>query len=405
MALLPAIREARCHTRHLYNLQARAVKARGWDLGTKVALSMAQKTELRWWLTFLRKKRERPLPGQFSSYELKFVASDASDLAIAMVILSHPHRPVYSRRLLEHEIRHSINYREMLAVRDGVLFFKDKLRNSIVNVRSDNSTVVAALNRWGSSSPLINVLIDQIHRICLGLHIDLNATYTPTESNIVADRASRLLPIRPEHRKMMALLLLHQIQDVSHTSTWITPQGVLQALCRTLRVRPKWNILTGTSVRTRRRMATTEVTPTHLILQDTRRTAFAFPAIDQITQFLRLIQVTRITVLVILPLFPASPWWRTVCHLAVSPPALIASAPFASRCQIHRSANSWQWIGVLLSGKRSKRLAFRRRFSSNDSHLLPLLCIPKGGDESAKLTQPSRDVLKLFMKKAVSARH
>ncbi|GAB5358799.1 hypothetical protein AAMO2058_000489900 [Amorphochlora amoebiformis] len=87
---------------------------------------------------------------------------------------------------------------------------------------------------------------------------------------------------------------------------------------------------------------------------------FAFPQPNQVDHLLRLAQSSANDIIALLPLWPAAPWFNKAAQLSVSNPHLLSPGAITPSHQYAPSRPNWEWIGVRLSGRRSKRLTFRR---------------------------------------------
>jgi len=131
------------------------------------------------------------MPGQFQHFDLKFIATDASDMAIAAAFISHPHIPTYRRYLQKQELTHSINKKELMAVTESCVHFTTLVQHSMVNIRSDNSTVCHCINSWGTKSKHFRPLLQSLFDWTVANRVCLTATYIPTDANKLADKMSR----------------------------------------------------------------------------------------------------------------------------------------------------------------------------------------------------------------------
>ena len=86
----------------------------------------------------------------------------------------------------------SINTRELLAIREGLLHFQSSLVGRNVSVFCDNSTAVSYLRKEGGTrSPFLNSLTQGILRWAESLSIRLLPQFIPGSLNVLADSLSR----------------------------------------------------------------------------------------------------------------------------------------------------------------------------------------------------------------------
>ena len=86
----------------------------------------------------------------------------------------------------------SINARELLAIREGLLHFRSSLVEKNVAVFCDNSTAVSYFRKEGGTmSPFLNSLAQGILRLTESLSIRLLPQFIPGSLNVLADSLSR----------------------------------------------------------------------------------------------------------------------------------------------------------------------------------------------------------------------
>ena len=88
----------------------------------------------------------------------------------------------------------SINARELLAIKEGLLHFSSSLVEKNVAVFCDNSTAVSYLRKEGGTrSPFLNSLAQDILRWAESLSIRLLPQFIPGSLNVLADSLSLAL--------------------------------------------------------------------------------------------------------------------------------------------------------------------------------------------------------------------
>ncbi len=105
LALLPAVPEARLHSRFLYKTQTELVNRKGWALEAIVHLDTEARAELNWWSQNLRTMRLTKLDAHWKTTEISVVATDASQHTIAGVLLTDKSLPMFTCRLSRKERR------------------------------------------------------------------------------------------------------------------------------------------------------------------------------------------------------------------------------------------------------------------------------------------------------------
>ncbi|KAH7818831.1 uncharacterized protein MONOS_13658 [Monocercomonoides exilis] len=88
----------------------------------------------------------------------------------------------------------SSNYRELFAINQAIAHFSNSIRNQEIRsllIRSDNTTAVFNLNRWGAG-PNLRTLLKRIWNQTQVLKVVVKAQHIPGERNVRADGLSRL---------------------------------------------------------------------------------------------------------------------------------------------------------------------------------------------------------------------
>ena len=352
IALLPACPEGRLHSRALYDLQTDSVNALGWFANAKIHLRTQAKSELLWWTEYLSRQRKRPMEARFQCHEISICASDASDFQVAGVLISNPHLPYWKRRLTRREPRRTINEKELMAVYESIINFKTHVAGTLLNFRCDNTTVVAALNRWGSRQRALIPWLRLIFDWALKTETKIVATYIPTHSNLFADSLSRDKKVTVAERAE-ATLLSQGIRAGRRGVTWHLREDAFAFLKQKFRFRP----------RSRGTLTASKIFFPGVSFPK-RTSQFHFPSLSQISRVLDGIERSRTTAMVLLPLWPAAPWFNRAARLAVSMPIVLGPKAATPSGQRSPSVPSWAWIGFKCSGQRKIRLAFRRRLAS-----------------------------------------
>ena len=155
------------------------------DQSIRIPWSQDCLRDLRWWLHLPRLSQGVSL-SQVSP-DLDFW-SDASDVGWGAHLGLHTTSGLWSQE----ESQLSINARELLAVRRGLLHFQSSLVGKTVSVFCDNSTAVAYLRKEGGTrSPFLNSLAQGILRWSESLSLRLAPQFIPGSLNLLADTLSR----------------------------------------------------------------------------------------------------------------------------------------------------------------------------------------------------------------------
>ena len=161
------------------------------DIETKIPVLQSLLPHLEWW-----KKKENVLKGV--SLEIKnpqsVMITDASKMGWGAHIDNDQVSGSWSPTIAN--TKH-INWLEMKAVFLGLQHFVEKIKNKIVLVKSDNSTVVSYLTKQGGTkSPDLCYLTWEVLNWCRSKGVSIRAVHIPGHLNVIADRLSRGNPIK-----------------------------------------------------------------------------------------------------------------------------------------------------------------------------------------------------------------
>ena len=202
----------------------------------------------------------------------------------------------------------SINTRELLAIREGLLHFSSSLVEKNVAVFCDNSTAVSYLRKEGGTrSPFLNSLAQEILRWAESLSIRLLPQFIPGSLNVLADSLSRP----------------HQLP---HTEWSLHPE-VFRSIGR------MWPVQIDLFATSANRQCSIFFSPfrdplaagTDAFLQRwDGLQAYAFPlwsVIPQVLAKLRSSPGTELTL--IAPYWPQRTWFADLLHLSLAPPVAL----------------------------------------------------------------------------------
>lgn len=386
IALLPAVPEGRLHAAELYRTQNEIVQIHGWQSHKTVQLTFATRSELHWWLQYLSIRRFRKISNAFTHHELTIMATDASDHTIAGTLISDDNMPYWYRSLSRKEQRQRINLKELLAVWESIQHFHDQVRSSHLNVRCDSTTVVAALNKWGSRDRTLHPLLDVIFQWCLQYDTTITATYIASHSNSVADGLTREdhPPTRAAAAEMK--LLHHGIRSQNARLSWVFSREAIHTakrICRATHVSTDINAIASTR--------------THTLL---------IPQVWQIPATLDLIESSRRQVTLLVPLWPSAAWFNRVARLCARTPFLLGATAARPVNQRVKSKPSWGWLGVTVSPRKSVRTKFRRKLSSTaDSPCNHKGCTIWAGGSSARILDRFQTYIGRFIQTALKSKY
>ena len=255
-----------------------------------------------------------PLAPPFSEVSLRQVSpdldfwSDASDVVWGAHLGHHTASALWSRV----EVPLSINAKELLAVRRGLLHFQSSLVGKTVSVFCDNSTVVAYLRKEGGTrSPFLNSLAQGILRWSESLAIRLAPQFILGSLNVLADTLSR--PHQLPHTEWP----LNQDMFRSLSHLWpvqINLFATSENRQCSIFFSPFWDPLAA---------GTDEFLRSWDGLQ-----AYAFPPWSIIPRVLAKLRESRGTELTLVaPYWPQRPWFSDLLHLLLEPPVVLPMRP------------------------------------------------------------------------------
>ena len=204
----------------------------------------------------------------------------------------------------QEEVPLSINARELLAVRRGLLHFQSSLVGKTISVFCNNSTAVAYLRKEGSTkSPFLNSLAQGILHWSESLSIRLAPQFIPGSLNVLADTLS----------------CPHQLPHIE----WSLNQDVFRSLSR------RWPVQIDLFATSENRQCSIYFSPfrdpmaagTDAFLQSwDGLQAYAFPPWSIIPKVLANLWESRgMELTLVAPYWPQRPWFPDVLHLLLAP--------------------------------------------------------------------------------------
>ena len=297
---------------------APAVSPLAWDRvdqSTRIPWSQDCLRDLRWWLHLPRLSQGVSLLQVSPDLDLW---SDASDVGWGAHLGMLTASGLWSRD----ESQLSINARELLAVRRGLLHFHSSLVGKTISVFCDNSTAVSYLRKEGGTrSPFLNSLAQEILRWAESLSIRLAPQFIPGSLNVLADTLSRP----------------HQLP---HTEWSLNPE-VFRSLSRL------WPLQVDLFATSENHQCSIYFSPfwdppaagTDAFLQPwDGLQAYAFPPWSIIPRVLAKLRESRGTELTLVaPYWPQRTWFPDLLHLSLAPPVALPLRPDLLRLPRSRS--------------------------------------------------------------------
>jgi len=185
ISVAPMVPFGALERRPLQFAMARVWSGTRGSLDAVVSITAEMRTAVRWWTC--RENLVKGVPLATEREEVTLV-TDASMTGWGAHLGSNTVSGLWSRL----ETSYHINQLEMLAVERAVKHFVHQIRSCRVNLLSDNTTVVAYVNKQGGTrSASLNAQASGLIRWTAGRDIELRARHIPGNRNVLADRLSR----------------------------------------------------------------------------------------------------------------------------------------------------------------------------------------------------------------------
>ena len=344
-AAVLAVFPAPLHYRSLQNLKHKALKAVGYE--ATIAMSQEARWDLAWWARSLEQWNGRKMRAMEPQIVIE---TDASCMGWGAFCQGESTGGCWSNE----ERQLHINVLELLAVWYGLRAFLKNPQVRAVLIHSDNTTVVAYINKMGGTrSQDLMVLARKIWAWCLDQHIEISAQHVPGKLNIKADFLSRYLRDRTDW-------ILHPDLFARINDQW-GPLKVDLFASRFSTQLPKfysWRADPGAVATDAFRQSWKEVG------------LFAHPPWCLIARVLQKVRLEEATLVVVTPLWRAQPWFPVIVSMLVDLPLILPVGPGtlipSPNCDcpvgIH---NQLQLVAWRVSGKSSERETFQRRQSTS----------------------------------------
>ena len=256
----------------------------------------------------------------------------------------------------QEEARRHINELELLGAFNALRSFAAFRKNCTVELRLDNTTAVAYINKKGGThSESLTRLAVQVARWCEERNIILRAQYLPGILNVIADRESRR-KIDWSDWKLdpMTFQTLRGVWKVSidlFANPWNAqlPKFV------------SWNPQPGAWAWDAFSLNWAELTG-----------SYAFPPFSVIRDCLSKARREEASILLICPLWPAQPWFPTLLSMACDIPRVLKPMPGLLKSVKGEtnplcSVPGFRLVAWKLSGRSTESRVFRERWSSYSS--------------------------------------
>ena len=243
---------------------------------------------------------------------------------------------------------HHINVLELLAVQRALLFFRKVAMGHTVLVRSDNSTVVAYINKQGGThSPQLCMHAWRLLCWCMKNRISLIAVHLAGRLNTMADALSRgkVLPTEWTLHPGVVQMIFQRL-DRPHIDLFASAlNNQLPIYCARYQEPQAW---------------ATDA----LSISWANMFAYAFPPISLLPRVLAKIKSECCRVILIAPFWPRQPWFQSIVRLLIHPPLVLPQrADLLSQPRsrvLHLSPETLHLTCWLLSSDPFAQQAFQR---------------------------------------------
>ena len=206
--------------------------------------------------------------------------------------------------------RHGIVVKETLALANVLLAFGPKVRNSWVDVFTDNQALVKAWQSQGARSPAFSTALKAVFSAMCGLNVDLHLFYIPSANNL-ADSPSRRLTL--QDAQLCSALWEYIQEKFGGTQGHSVDLMALPSNCQT--------DLKGQALPFFSPFPTPRCSGVNLFAQSPQTSTaylfdnpYVFPPICLIPQVLRFLKSLHIPFTMVIPdILPRRFWWSLLC--------------------------------------------------------------------------------------------
>ncbi|XP_038049749.1 uncharacterized protein LOC119723256 [Patiria miniata] len=259
---------------------------------------------IHWWTIWSNLSQGLPFPPPLPTVTL---TTDASNMGWG----AHLQSQQVSGLWTPDELVFHINVLELLAVRRALSQLISLVKQKVVMVQSDNSTVVAYINRQGGTrSPQLCFQTWKLLLWCIDHNVTLVACHIPGELNVTADALSRgkILPTEWQlHPKVVQTLF--NLMDRPNIDLFASPMNnQLPVYCTRVMDPKAWAV-------------------NALTIDWTDMYAYAYPPISILSRVLHKIREEPCKVMLIAPFWPRQTWFQTMIRLLVHQPIILPQRP------------------------------------------------------------------------------
>jgi len=186
VSVCPAIPYGELYVRQLEFEKQRSLIANSGDFNRNIKFSNEAIRDINWWITTIQDKIKSLTPESFSFV----ITTDASLSGWGAHMGTNCTRGFWSHE----EAKLHINILELKAICYSLQAFANDKSNCRILIRSDSTTAISYINKYGGTRSCINHCIAKlIWQWCERRNIFIHASYISTKANILADKLSRSL--------------------------------------------------------------------------------------------------------------------------------------------------------------------------------------------------------------------
>lgn len=330
ISICPAFTYGWLYTKRLEHLKCKTLRYSQFNFNCTMSLNEDCRTDLVWWVDNIDKSGCKMYHNNFSLE----IFSDASRSGWGASCGLKYTRGFWDTSFKE---RH-INYLELMAAFLALKSFAKDFSECDILLRSDNKTVIALINRMGSSKySHLHDLTKNFWEWCQSRNIWVWASYIASKENIIADRESRLTNIDTEY-SLNLNVFREIIIDLG------TPEVDLFA--------SYLNKKCSNFVSWKQDPESTTVDAFSISWGSVF--FYAFPPFSIIGRVLNKINDERATGIVVVPKWESQPWYPVFMNLLISEPLYFKPDPNLLLSPYRESHPMWKRI-TLVDGKLSGR--------------------------------------------------
>lgn len=340
-----AVPYASAHIRAVQAIHISQLKFNGGDMRAKVSLSEEARADLFWWISNLHKCGGKSI---FDPPASMTIYSDSSRTGWGATCDGvHTGGPWNDQDLAFH-----INVLELKGASNAVKSYCEFQRDCAIELKLDNMTAVACVNRLGSSHPgPLNSIAVELARWCEERRIVIHASHLPGLLNTVADRESRRKPDWSDWK--LAPVAFKAIADRWRIEIDLFASSWSAQIEKFSSWRPQPNSWATDAM--------------SFSWQGMR--AYAFPPFSLIMDCLSKLRKERTTVILVCPLWQSQAWFPLLLKMACDVPLMLQPLPDLLTSALGEPSplcakETFRLIAWKLSGNVSECKAFRTTWSN-----------------------------------------